>query len=309
LHASGSVIEQLAAPPPPDWPPLPLAAWQPTYATLHMWTQIVGKLLVEQSPLVNHWWHVPFFVTPRGLTTPPIPYGNRTFDVLFDFADHNLYVRASDRRTKIMPLLPRSVADFYREFMALLRALDVEIHIYEKPVEVPDPIPFAEDERHASYDPDAASRFFRVIEQANMVFKEFRGRFIGKSSPVQFYWGSFDLAVTRFSGRRAPPRPGADAITREAYSHELWSGGFWPGGGAVTEPAFYAYAAPEPQGFSMARIRPREARYEPKLSEFILRYDDVRAADVPKQAILEFFQSTYEAAATLGNWDRAALER
>jgi Family of unknown function (DUF5996) len=292
-----------------QWPPLPLAAWQPTYDTLHLWTQIVGKLTLAQCPMVNHFWQVPFHVAARGLVTPPIPYGSRTFEVLFDLVDHNLYVQTSDGDRKVMPLFARSVADFYRELMALLGALGIVIPIIPRPVEIPDPIPFEQDERHASYDRDAVARFFRVLAQVEVIFRDFRGRFIGKSSPVEFYWGTFDLAVSRFSGRRAPPRPSADRILRESYSHELISGGFWPGGGVVPEPAFYAYAAPEPEGFASAPVRPRPAHYEPGLREFILGYDDVRRADDPRAMILDFLQSTYDAGADLGRWDRPALER
>lgn len=291
------------------WPSLPLAAWQDTYATLHMWTQIVGKVRLELTPLVNHWWNVPLYLTARGLTTSPIPYGRRSFAVDFDFLDHRLIVNTSEGLTKTLALAPRSVADFYREFMALLRSLDIAVEIYATPVEIPDPIPFAEDHEHASYDPQYVQRFWLILRQSERVMQEFRGRFIGKCSPVHFFWGSFDLAVTRFSGRRAPEREGADAITREAYSHEVISHGFWPGAGPLAAPAFYSYTAPEPAGLKQAAIRPDQASYSNELSIFILLYDDVRQAAAPDEALLDFLQSTYEAGAHLAGWKRAELER
>ncbi len=291
------------------WPPLPLAEWEATRATLHMWTQIAGKVRLALSPHVNHWWETPLYVSARGMTTSPIPYGGRVFEMEFDFIDHNLAIRGDEGETKFVPLYPRSVADFYRETMAVLRAMGIDVKIWPKPVEIADPIPFPEDERHASYDPEHVSRFHRILVEADAVLKEFRAGFIGKASPVHFFWGSFDLAATRFSGRRAPPRPGADAITREAYSHECSSAGFWPGGGAVTGAAFYSYAAPEPAGYAASAVRPPPAFYDSGLGEFILMYDEVRQAGSPKAALLEFFQSTYEAAADLGKWDREALER
>lgn len=291
------------------WPPLPLEAWQETYATLHMWTQIVGKIRLALSPPINHWWHVPLYVTSRGLTTSPIPFGKQSFEIVFDFIDHNLLVQTSGGATKALALIPRSVADFYQELMAILRSLAIEVQIQAKPDEVADPIPFAEDHDHAAYDPDAVHRFWQILVQADLVFKEFRGRFLGKCSPVHFYWGSFDLAVTRFSGRPAPERPDADPITREAYSQEVISHGFWPGGGPVSGPAFYSYTAPAPEGLSQASIRPSAALYSSELSEFLLMYEDVRNADLPQQMLLEFLQSTYEAGADLAGWDRLALER
>jgi len=291
------------------WPELPLEEWKDTYATLHMWTQIVGKVRLAQSPMENHWWQVPLYVTARGLTTSAIPYRHKTFEIDFDFITHNLLINVSDGTTKSIPLAPRSVADFYREVMDALRSLGIEVKIYTTPVEIPDPIPFTEDHAHASYDPEYANRFWRILVQADRVFKEFRGRFIGKSSPVHFFWGSFDLAVTRFSGRRAPEREGADAITREAYSHEVISHGFWPGSGAMKEAAFYSYTAPEPKGLSEEIIRPSGAFYSREMSEFILPYDAVRQASAPEEALTEFLQSTYEAGARLANWDRRALER
>jgi Family of unknown function (DUF5996) len=293
------------------WPALPLAAWQDTYATLHMWTQVVGKVRLALSPPVNHWWAVTLYVTPRGLTTSPIPSGTRTFEIAFDFLDHTLSIRSSDGSSQAMGLYPRSVADFYREFMALLHALDVEVAINPLPQEVANPIRCDEDHEHASYDADYATRCWRVLAQSERVLQRFRARFIGKCSPVHFFWGSFDLAVTRFSGRRAPERPGADRVTREAYSHEVSSCGFWPGtlGGPIQEPAYYAYMAPEPADFAEAAIQPVGAAYCRELGLFILPYEAVRTAADPDAMLLEFVQSTYEAGANLASWDRAALER
>ena len=291
------------------WPELPLAAWQDTCDTLHLWTQIVGKIRKTLTPLINHWWNVTLYVTSRGLTTSPIPYGDQTFEILFDFIDHNLLIQSSNGTTKVIKLAPKSVAEFYSETMAALTALGIDVTIHATPDEVATPIPFAEDHTHKSYDPEYAHRFWRILASADIIFKEFRGRFLGKCSPVQFFWGSFDLAVTRFSGRRAPERPGADYITREAYSHEVISAGFWPGGGEITGPAFYAYAAPEPAGFKTARVRPDAAFYHNGMSEFFLMYDDMRRAPSPKASLLDFLQSTYDAGADLGHWDRASLER
>ncbi|MBZ5586472.1 MAG: DUF5996 family protein [Acidobacteriia bacterium] len=293
----------------PTWPPLPLEEWAATYATVHMWTQIVGKVRLALSPHWNHWWETPLYVSARGLSTTLIPYGERAFEMEFDFIDHNLALRGSDRAARYIPLYARSVADFYREFMAVLGATGIEVKIWPHPVEVPDPIPFPDDVQHAAYDPEYVGRFHRVLLQADAAFKEFRAGFLGKASPVHFFWGSFDLAVTRFSGRRAPERQGADAVTRDAYSHECSSVGFWPGGGGVSGPAFYSYAAPEPEGFSSALVRPAAAHYDQNLHELILMYDEVRRAPRPKAALLEFCQSAYEAAATLGGWERASLER
>jgi hypothetical protein len=290
------------------WPSLPLEEWKDTYATLHMWTQIVGKIRLVQSPPVNHWWQVPLYVTSRGLTTSPIPYETRTFQIDFDFIDHCLLINTSDGVTKTLTLEPRSVADFYQELMATLRALQIEVKIRATPDEVQNPIPFAEDREHASYDPEYANRFWRILVQASRVFEEFRARFIGKCSPVHFFWGSFDLAVTRFSGRPAPERVGADQITREAYSHEVISHGFWPGGGTVGA-AFYSYTAPAPEGLDKASIRPREAFYSQEMSEFLFMYDEMRKADSPDAALMDFLQSTYEAGANLAKWERASLER
>ena len=291
------------------WPTLPVAEWKDTYATLHMWTQIVGKIRLTLSPLVNHWWNSALYVTSRGLTTSPIPYGNRIFEIDFDFIDHNLLITTSAGARKSLALVPRSVADFYQEVMAMLRSLEIEVEIHAKPDEVPNPIPFVEDHEHASYDAQYAERFWRILVQVDRVFKKFRSGFIGKCSPVHFFWGSFDLAVTRFSGRAAPERPGADAITREAYSHEVISHGFWPGGGDIQSPAFYSYTAPEPAGLGREPVRPESAFYSEKMSEFFLMYDDVRQASSPDGTLLEFLESTYEAGTRLANWDRAALER
>jgi len=274
-----------------------------------MWTQIVGKVRMELSPFVNHWWHVPLYVTARGLATSPIPYRGRTFEVEFDFIDHTLLIRTSAGTSKAMPLIPRTVAAFYQEFMACLQALGIEVTINTLPSEVQHPIRCDQDEVHASYDPGSAHRFWRILVQVDKAFKEFRSPFLGKCSPVHFFWGSFDLAVTRFSGRRAPERAGADRITREAYSHEVISCGFWPGDETFKAPAFYSYTVPEPPGLSAAALRPSAAWYSPDKGLFLLRYEDVRSADAPEQVLLEFLQSTYEAGATLAQWDREALER
>ena len=298
-----------AADQPECWPSLPLASWKDTCATLHMWTQIVGKVRLELTPLVNHWWNVPLYVSTRGLTTSRISYGDRAFEVWFDFIRHELMLETSDGILKFMPLGPKSVADFYRELMAMLRSAGIEVKIWHMPVEIPDPIPFDQDQVHRSYDPAAAAKFWRILLSVDAVFGKFRAGFIGKSSPVHFFWGSFDLAVTRFSGRPAPPRPGADRITREAYSHEVSSVGFWPGGGNIKDAAFYSYMAPEPAGFKEARVRPEKAYYEKQLGEFLLMYDDVRKSESPTASLLEFCQSTYAAGAKLGAWDRGALER
>ena len=295
------------------WPALPYEAWADTCATLHMWTQVVGKVRMALTPSVNHWWHVPLYVDGRGLTTSPIPYGQRTFQIDFDFVEHRLDVHCDHGATRSMALRPVTVADFYHELMAILRSLDIHVDIWTTPVEVPDPIPFERDTVHASYDPVWANRFWRALVHADRVMKAFRGSFLGKCSPVHFFWGSFDLAVTRFSGRLAPPHPGApgvaDTVTREAYSHEVSSAGFWPGNAQFPTPIFYAYAYPEPPGFAGAPARPAAAFYSPDLREFLLRYDDVRTAASPDAALMEFLDSTYEAAAALGGWDRAALER
>ena len=290
------------------WPSLPLQSWQDTYATLHMWTQVVGKIRLQLTPKLNHWWNVPLYVSSRGLTTSPIPCGQRTFEIQFDFIDHKLAITTSDGLVDHLQLRPMTVADFYHEVMAHLSALGLEVRINTKPCEVPDPIAFERDIVHAAYDPEYANRFWRILVTVNSIFLEFRSRFLGKCSPVHFFWGSFDLAVSRFSGRRAPERPGADAITRAAYSHEVISAGFWPGGGSVSGPAFYSYTVPEPEGYSLARVQPGPSFYDPQLREFLLMYDDIRAADSPRSALLDFLQSTYEAGANLGRWDRNALE-
>ena len=300
--------------PDPVWPELPLAQWQDTYATLHMWTQIVGKTRLALAPMQNHWWQIALYVTPRGLTTSAMPYGKRSLAVEFDFLDHALSLRTSDGGARALPLRARPVADFYAEYMATLRSLGVEVALTPSPVEVPVAIPFAEDREHASYDPDAAQRCWRVLLQADRVLKRFRGRFLGKSSPVHFFWGSFDLAATRFSGRRAPRHGGGapncpDYVMVEAYSHECSSCGFWPGGGAIAEPVFYAYTYPEPAGYADNAVHPQGAYYHREMREFILPYEVVRRSTVPDDLLLDFVQSTYEAAADCGRWDRPALDR
>jgi hypothetical protein len=295
------------------WPALPLDAWRDTRDTLHMWTQIVGKIRLKLTPFLNHWWEVPFYLTSRGMTTTPIPFSDRdrTFDATFDFIDHALIFQTSEGRIEMIPLRPRSVADFYHDVMATLQRLGIDVRIWTKPQEMPDPNPihFEKDHQHASYDPAAAHRFWRVLLRADTILKEFRARFIGKASPVHFFWGSFDLAATRFSGRTATLPPDADIITREAYSHEVSSCGFWPGSGSLTGPAFFSYAWPEPPGFKDAPIRPDPAVYSAEFKNFLLLYDDVRLEKDPRAIVLEFLQSTYEAAANLGRWDRVDLER
>jgi hypothetical protein len=294
---------------PEAWPALPLSAWADTRDTLQMWTQIAGKIRLALSPHVNHWWQVPLYVSARGLTTSPIPYGNVIFEIEFDFIDHLLRVTTNRGENKTMRLYARTVADFHAELMALLASLEIGVKIWPMPVEVPNPIRFNLDTVHASYDPDYANAFWRILVTVDCIFKEFRSRFIGKVSPVHFFWGSFDLAVTRFSGRRAPERAGADRMTREAYSHEVSSVGFWPGGGDIQGAAFYSYAVPSPAGFGERAVRPAKAFYHTQMGEFLLMYDDVRTAESPQTALLDFCQSTYEAAADLANWDRGALER
>jgi hypothetical protein len=295
------------------WPSLPLAAWSDTCATLHRWTQIVGKIRLSQMPWINHSWHATLYVTATGLTTSPVPYGTRTFSIDFDFVGHRLRIVTGDGGTASFPLEPQSVAAFYKRLMDELARLGLPITIVRKPNEVPDPIPFDQDQVHRAYDADYANRFWRVLVQANRVFTEFRSRFIGKCSPVHFFWGAPDLAVTRFSGRRAPEHPGGvpnlpDWVAKEAYSHEVSSCGFWPGGGAV-DAAFYAYAYPEPDGFATTPVEPEAAFYSQDLREFLLPYEAVRRSDAPDAMLLRFLQSTYEAAAHLAKWDRAALER
>ena len=291
------------------WPALPLEEWRDTYATLHMWTQMVGKTCLALAPPQNHWWQVTLHVTARGLATGPMPYGARTFDAEFDFVEHELVLRTGEGAVQKIPLRPRSVAKFYRAYRAALETLGVHVRLWPVPVEVEGPIRFPDDEEHAAYDPEYANRFWRILVQADDVFRQFRGSFLGKCSPVHFFWGSFDLAVTRFSGRRAPERPGADRVTREAYSHEVISAGFWPGSGAVQEAAFYAYAAPEPAGLRDLVPQPSAVYYHPPMGIFILPYAAVRTAGSPVDALLAFVQSTYDAAADLAKWDRDALER
>ncbi len=297
------------------WPELVLEEWQDTLATLHMWTQIVGKIRLETTPLVNHWWNVPLYVSARGLTTSPMHYSDRVFEIEFDFIDHKLRVECSDGARTTLRLRPRSVADFYQELMTTLHHFGIDVKIWTRPVEVPSPfsavreaIPFEKDNVHKSYDADYVNRFWRALVSIDNVFKDFRSRFIGKVSPVHFWWGSFDHAVTRFSGRPAPPREGADQITVEAYSHEVISHGFWPGGNG-SEAAVYAYAAPEPSGFGDANVQPEAAFYSKEVSEFFLPYDAVRKSSSPEDVLMDFCQSTYEAGANLGKWDRKALER
>ena len=294
-------------------PPLPLDSWKDTLATLHMWTQVVGKVRLKLCPLVNHFWNVPFYVTARGVTTSAMPYQHgtiqRTLEVRFDFIAHQLLLETSEGRVISLALKPQSVADFYKKFMAALADLGVTVKIWTRPCEIPEPIPFEKDEVHAAYDPEAGHKFWRILTWVDQVLKEFRAGFLGKVSPVHFFWGSFDHAVTRFSGRRAPERSGADSITREAYSHEVSSAGFWPGGGDIGGPAFYSYVSPEPPGFAERKVRPPAAFYHPQIKEFLLMYDDVRTASDPKATLMEFLNSTYDAAADLGNWDRKALER
>jgi hypothetical protein len=296
------------------WPRLALDEWRETYATLHLWTQIVGKTRLALAPMQNHWWQVAFYITSQGFGTSPMPYGARTVEVDFDFIDHALVVRTSDGDVRSLPLVPQSVADFYRAYLDLLESIDVEVHINPMPAEIADAIRFTDDRVHAAYDRDATHRCWQVLAQADRVLKEFRGQFLGKCSPVHLWWGGFDLACTRFSGRRAPPHPGgiphlSDAVTREAYSHECISAGWWPGGGLVPDAAFYAYSYPEPAGCADARIHPAGAYYHPEMREWLLPYEAVRTSADPDAAITEFLASTYQVAADLGHWDRRALER
>ena len=296
------------------WPELPYAAWADTCATLQLWTQIVGKTRLALTPWLNHSWHVTFRVSARGLTTPVIPAGGgRDLQIEFDFIDHVLWLRASDGHVRQIVLKPMPVAEFYAEYRLTLSELGITATIDRIPNELPDPIPFDQDTVHTAYDRDYANRFWHVLLRTNEMFSYFRTAFLGKASPVHFFWGSFDLAVTRFSGRPAPPHPGGvphlpDAVAREAYSHEVSSAGFWPGGGPIAYPAFYSYAYPAPEGFSSATVKPAQAFFSKELGEFILPYDAVRTAPDPKKALLDFLESTYIAAADLGRWDRAALE-
>jgi hypothetical protein len=295
------------------WPSLPYRSWKETFETLRLWMQIVGKVRLVQSPWVNHQWHVTLYVTARGLTTSPIPHGTRIFEMVFDFLDHRLRIRTSDGDTRALTLQPQSVSTFYHRVMALLDELELPVTINRRPNEVPEAVPFDEDDVHRAYDPDYAQRFWRALVQADRVFKVFRGRFTGKCSPVHFFWGSGDLAVSRFSGRRAPAHPGGapnmpDWLLREAYSHECSSCGFWPGGENAPYPFFFSYAYPAPPGFAAARVKPAAATYSADLGEFVLPYDAVRETQHRDSMLLDFLQSTYEAAANLGGWDRAALE-
>jgi Family of unknown function (DUF5996) len=303
-----------SAPASDQWPSLPFQEWKDTYATLHMWIQIVGKIRLVQSPWINHSWHVTLYLTPRGLTTSPIPYGIRSFQIDFDFIDHKLLILTNDGDVRTIALAPRSVADFYHELLADLEKLNLRLKINTKPNEVANPIPFDKDNEHASYDAHYANQFWRILVQADRVLKQFRARFIGKCSPVHLFWGGLDLVVTRFSGRRAPDHPGGiphlpDWVTREAYSHEVSSCGFWPGSEQMPQAIFYSYAYPEPKGFSTATVRPGGAGYSSELREFILPYDELRRSSSPDNALLEFLQSSYEAAANFGAWERSELER
>ena len=299
---------------PDQWPSLPLEAWRETYATIHMWTQIAGKIRLVQTPWVNHSWHVALYLTASGLTTSPIPHGARTFEIDFDFIDHQLTIQSSDGGRGVLWLQSQSVAAFYKGLMDELDKLDLRVRIFTKPNEVADPVPFDRDDAPRAYDREYANRFWRVLVQADRVFNIFRARFIGKCSPVHFFWGGPDLALTRFSGRKAPEHPGGipnlpDWVTREAYSHEVSSCGFWAGGGNIDYPVFYSYAYPEPAGFADAPVRPDGAFYDRELGEFLLPYDRVRQSALPDETLLEFLQTTYDAAATLAHWDRNALER
>jgi hypothetical protein len=294
---------------PTPWPALPLEGWRDTRDTLQMWTQIAGKICLALTPRVNHFWNIAFQVTPRGLMTPALPHGERTFTMTFDFIGHELAIDTSDGRRETIPLRPQTVADFYRTIMSTLATLGLETRIWTMPVEFQDPIRFEQDTTHRSYDPEAVGRFHGALLAMKPVFDEFRAEFIGKCSPVHFFWGSFDLAVTRFSGRRAPERPGADSITRESYSHEVISHGWWPGGGPVNEPAFYAYAAPEPPGLKTVVVEPVSAFYSLEFSEFVLPYEAVRTAASPEADLRAFLRTTYDAAAQLAQWDRESLER
>jgi hypothetical protein len=295
------------------WPELPLAAWRETCATLHLWSQIIGKVRLMRTPWLNHSWHIALYVTPRGLTTSPIPDGTRTFQIDLDLIDHALRVSTSDGAARQFALAGQSVASFYAAIMAALAGLGIHVAIDEMPNELPEPIRFSQDNLHASYDPDAVRRFLQILVNTDRVFKQFRTSFLGKASPVHFFWGSFDLAVTRFSGRRAPRHPGgvphlSNDVVCEAYSHEVSSAGFWPGSGAIDYPAFYSYAYPEPAGFRATKVRPEAAFFSEAVGEFILPYDAVRTAADQDQALLDFLRSTYEAAANAAKWDRDALE-
>jgi hypothetical protein len=290
------------------WPALPYEDWKDTYATLHMWSQVIGKVTLAQAPLLNHSWGIALQLAPRGLSTPLLPYGDRSFTIEFDFIDHELAVHTSDGVARELPLIPRTVADFYRTVMTMLREMGLPVKIWPMPVEIPSPIRFDQDTVHRAYDPVYANRFWRILVQIHRVLSGARCSFVGKCSPVHFFWGSFDLAVTRFSGRLAPPREGP-AFMRDAYSHEVISHGFWPGAESVPQPVFYAYAVPEPAGFKEAAVEPGSAFYDRNLGEFLLPYESVRTAADPDDALRRFVDSTYRQAATLAGWDRATLER
>ena len=292
-----------------EWPPLSFNEWESTCDTLHMWLQIVGKTRAALTPLVNHWWNVTLYVTPRGLTTSIIYFGRQAFEVEFDFLQHRLLIAMNTGAERSIELRPRSVADFYREYMASLQSLGIKVTIHTTPDEFDDKTPFDRDQKHASYDKKCVESFWRILLNADRIFKEFRSPFIGKCSPVHLFWGSMDLAVTRFSGRRGSPPKDADHMTREAYSHEVSSCGFWPGDRRYNQPAFYSYTMPAPAGIEKEPVRPSAAHWDTNLGEFLLNYDDVRLAASPEQAILDFCQSTYEAGANLAHWDRKALER
>jgi hypothetical protein len=297
------------------WPELPLAAWQDTYDTLHMWTQIVGKIRMTLTPLINHYWNATLYVSARGLTTSAIPYPRGVFEIEFDFIGHKLVIETSEGDVRTLELGPRTVADFYAEVMSTLAALKIDARITARPDEVANPIPFAEDRTHKSYDREYVDRFRRLLISVDKVLKNFRARFIGKCSPVHFFWGSFDIAVTRFSGRLAPPKPDPTTqgvlqkVMQEAYSHEVSSAGFWPGGGEIKWPAFYSYTTPEPAGFKTYGVAPKPAFYHQGIGEFLLMYDDIRTSAAPAVELTDFLETTYEAGAILGKWDRAALER
>ena len=291
------------------WPSLPWAEWEQTAATLHMWTQIVGKTRLALAPMQAHWWNVPLYVTARGLGTSAMPVPGEALEIEFDFLSHELLFRLSSGIQQALPLRPQSVASFYSEYLDTLSKLGIRASIYPVPVELKDPIPFAEDSQHASYDREYAHRFWRILIRSTWLFQRFSSSFLGKISPVHFFWGSFDLAVTRFSGRRAPAREGADPITREAYSHEVISAGFWPGNGGFGEAAFYCYAAPAPSDLARHQVRPAAAKFNGDLGEFILKYEDLRREPSPDEALIAFLESTYTAAADAAQWDRAELER
>ena len=299
----------MAAKIPAAWPALPLDSWRETYDTLHMWTQVVGKVALATTPLINHYWNIALHLTARGLETLPLHSGDRTLTATFDFISHQLVLHCSDGNSQAVTLEPRTVADFHAATMDAFRKMGFDVRIWTMPVEFPDPIAFEKDTKHRAYDPESVEAFWGALVAMQPVFEKFRAQYLGKCSPLHFFWGSFDLALTRFSGRRAPEKPGADKIEREAYSHEVISHGFWPGGGGVNEPAFYAYAAPEPDGLKSVKPRPAAARYDTAMSEFILPYEAVRTAASPEEDLFAFLESTYVAAARLAKWDREALER